>query len=548
MSREPTAKRKVDSGATVTPEAQAGAQAGRARAGALRFGMSAAQLLGIAAVAAIALLVNVLAVRHYRRFDLTQDKRYSLSPATITTLHELTQPVDLWILMSNGDPLRESVRQMLVAYGGETDKLTAHYIDPDRDPAAYLDVRAKFRMEAGRNTADVAAGAGVSSDAVIVVSQANRHWFIAPNDLVTIENADDPRAKPREERALTGALRNVVSGAKTEVCFATGHGELDPDDGGEQGLGFLVSLLEKDNYSARTVDATALNTAAPYKGCAVVLVAGPRGPWAAEDANHLRTYLLEGGSGLIAVSPINADTDNGMVAPGLAQVTAPFGIQLDEDLVFETDPRLVFPNSRGIRFGTAAKPHPITQGLLVDANPKGAPRIIAHFTRSLRAEAGAGVPVPSPLLVTSMTSYGVRNIAGAKDWEAAPPKKVGDPEGPLTIAMASERAKVGADAAHGPRLVVFGTGSSMIRTNWKTDGQGRGMALAVENSIAWLTSKPEVLDVPEKQALAAGIRVTEDDKSAVFRYVIVLMPLAWVVLGAVVLFLRRSREGAPWKA
>lgn len=505
--------------------------------------VSVTSLLGVVAAVCIALFLNVLAARHYRRWDVTSDKRYSLSPATVTTLSGLTQPVDIWILMSNGDPLRESVRQMLVAYGGETDKITAHYIDPDRDPAAYLDIKTRYRMDASR----AAGAAGVASDAVVVVTQNDKHWFIAPTDLVEVASADDPRAKPREERALTGAIRNVTSGQKSDLCFTSGHGEIDTQDNGEQGLGFLIDLLEKDNYGARTIDTTVPNAKAPYKGCATVIVAGLRLPFGKEEEAQLRTYAMEGGSVLLAVSPVNADTDTGMAAPGVAQLLAPFGMALEEDLVFETDDRLVFPDSRGIRFGVAAKPHAVTQGLLLETNAPAPPRIIVHFARSLRAAASEGSASASDLLTTSVSSFGVTTIRGAKDWEGAPTPSPQDIKGPLVLAMASERPKLNAAASHGPRLVVIGTGSAMIRTNWRLDGQGRGMALLVENAIAWLSAKPQVLDVPDKQAQSAGIRITEDDKSQVFRYVIVYMPLALLVLALLVFFLRRSGEGAPWK-
>jgi ABC-2 type transport system permease protein len=501
-----------------------------------------------AALTTIVIFLNVLGVRHYKRWDATADKRYSLSPATVTTLRGVTAPLDLWVLMSNGDPLRESVRQILVAYNAETPHLRVHYIDPDRDPAAYLDVKTKFRMEAGRSGGTgVATGSGASADAVIIAAQGDKHWFIAQSDLVTIENPEDPRAKPREERAITGAIRSLVAGEKTQLCFTAGFGELDTEDASDQGLAFLVDLLARDNYAARTVDASLPAAVAPYKDCAAVIVAGPRAPWSRDAAEKLKSYLLGGGSALLAVSPVNADTDTGMTVSGLAGALTPFGVQFEEDLVFETDARIVFPGSRGIRFGVAAKPHAVTQGLVEGEQGGHAPRIIMHFTRSLTTTAADGAPVPSPLLITSVGAYGVRNISGAKDWEGAPQKKPGDPQGPLVVAMASERAKLAATAAHGPRMVVVGSGAAMIRTNWKLDSDGRGVALLIENSIAWLTAKPQVLDVPEKQSIVAGLRVTEADKQSVFQYAVVLMPLAWCALGVALYFMRKRNEGAPWQ-
>jgi hypothetical protein len=75
----------------------------------------------------------------------------------------------------------------------------------------------------------------------------------------------------------------------------------------------------------------------------------------------------------------------------------------------------------------------------------------------------------------------------------------------------------------------------------------RGAAFLVENAISWLASKPEILDVPEKPTVAAGIRINEDSRSEVKRYVLLFMPLAAALLGAAVALRRRSTEGAPRK-
>lgn len=500
-------------------------------------------LLGSTAAAiVIAVVLNVLGARHYKRWDLTSDRRYSLSPATVETLRSLPETVHVWVLFSGGDPLKESVKQMLVAYQAETTKIEVHYIDPDKNPAGFADVKKRFKMDAGRTI-----GSSVVSDAVIVVSRDDRHWFISPSDLVEVENADDPRAKPREERALTGALRNVLGGDKPKLCFVTGHGERDLKDGSPDGIGFLQDLLEKDNYEVTSVDTTVPGAHEPFKGCQVAILPGPQGAFTKEEEARLRTYLLSGGNALFAVGPMNADTDTGLMRSGLGEALAPFGIGLEEDLVFETAERAFYPESAGIRFDAVARPHAVTQPLVVEAGrARVAPKTIVHFARSLHRVAGEGNAVPVDLLATSAEAYGVVNVVGAAEWTAAPAKKSGDIPGPLVLAMASERPKLAPSAAHGPRVVVIGTRSALLPTHWRVDGDGRGMAMLVENAIAWLSAKPQVLDVPDHQKVAAGIRITESSRGEIQRFVLAYIPLAAVLLGLVVFFMRRSGERAAY--
>ncbi|MEO6419706.1 MAG: hypothetical protein ABIP39_09885, partial [Polyangiaceae bacterium] len=87
------------------------------------FGLDAARSLslgGVVAAMVVAVVMNVLAARHYRRWDWTSGKLYTLTPATLTTLHDLSEPVELWVMLGGGDPLEQSIKQLLVSYQGET--------------------------------------------------------------------------------------------------------------------------------------------------------------------------------------------------------------------------------------------------------------------------------------------------------------------------------------------------------------------------------------------------------------------------------------------
>ena len=237
----------------------------------------------------------------------------------------------------------------------------------------------------------------------------------------------------------------------------------------------------------------------------MVLIAGARGAFTKEETNRLRTYLMEGGSLFLAISPINAQTGSGMAPAGLDEALAPFGIALDDDLIFEQDPKAAIPQSRGIRFFATAKEHPITAGLVHDdAAPREVPRVILNFARSLHHVSPPGASAAIDLLSSSDKSYGVVNITGAADWTDIPEKKPRDLGGPLVVAMASERPKLSPSAPHGPRAVVVGTGSVVIRRDWAEPLPLRGAALISESAISWLASKPTILDVQPKDMRGRG--------------------------------------------
>jgi len=98
---------------------------------------------GVVAAMILAALVNLYVSRHYRRWDLTTNRLYTLSPATLETLHALGERVDVDVVLSSGDPLANSVKFMLDAYQAESERLAVRYVDPDRRPADLLALQQK---------------------------------------------------------------------------------------------------------------------------------------------------------------------------------------------------------------------------------------------------------------------------------------------------------------------------------------------------------------------------------------------------------------------
>jgi hypothetical protein len=503
-------------------------------------GAQAIQLAGLVGAIVLAAVVNVLAARHFRRWDWTRDKRWSISPATVETLGALEQRVDLWAIAGPGDPMERSLRQMLTAYEAASPRLDVHWIDPDRDAVQLMDLQRRFGLEAGRTVEG-----RVATDAVVIVASGDKHWFLTTQDM--FEQADDVHVKPREERALTQAIRGVLAGDKARLCFTVGHGEiaLDPGKDEREWLGALRDLLEKGNYELTSVDSTVRTAHEPFAGCNTVVVAGPRAPFAPEETNRLRTWLLQGGSGFVAVGPMDADTDTGMAPAGLDDALAPFGIALDDDLVHDLDPSVAIPDTHGEGFFASARPHPVTASLVGGVAGAHAPRAEVLLARSLRHVSPPGAPWAADLLVTSSDAYAKKSIVGASGWIDAPARDPKDMGGPFVLAMAGERPPVGAGATRGPRVVVVGSRFALAEDNWRQPRALHGMAFLVDSALSWLAARPAVVDVPDRAEVAAGIRVSEEGRTEVRRYVLLLMPLATLLIGIAVWAWRKSSEDKP---
>ena len=505
-------------------------------------GSQALQIVGIVAAVVLAGVANILAAHHFTRWDWTRDKRWSLSPATVETLHALSQPVEVWAITGPDDPIEQSLRGILVSYVAESSRVAVHWIDPDRDAVQLADLERRFDLEAGRSENGRAA-----TDAVVVVASQQKHWFLTQSDL--FETTDDARAKPHEERALTQGIRNVLGGDKAKLCFTVGHGELtlEPEGGDREALGTVRALLEKGNYELSSIDVTAPDAHEPFAGCSVVVIAGLRSPFAPAEANRLRTWLMEGGSLFAAVGPIEANTPTGMTSAGLDDVLAPFGIALDDQLVHDLDPPVAIPDTHGEGYFATPRPHPVTAPLVPGGPDAHPPRIAMFFSRSLRHASAPDGVWAAELLVSSNEAFAKANIVGAAGWADAPARQPSDAGGPFVVAMASERPAPSRVAAHGPRVVVVGSRFALLEDNWQQPRPLHGAAFFVDNSLSWLTARPSVVDIPERNEVSAGVRVSEEGRLEVRRYVLLFMPLAAVFLGIAVWAWRASSENKPYE-
>jgi hypothetical protein len=236
-----------------------------------------------------------------------------------------------------------------------------------------------------------------------------------------------------------------------------------------------------------------------------------------------------------------------MTPAGLERVLAPFGIALDDALVIEADEERAFPGTGGIRFVAEPRPHAVTASLVRNDEHRDVPRVVLHFARPMHKAQAEGAPPAQDLLVTSPSSFGLLSVAGAADWKDAPVKGASDLQGPLTVAMASERPASNG-AVHGPRVVVLGTASALTASTFREPLPVRGAALFVESAISWLAAKPQVLDVPARSAVPAGLRITDEARADIRRYVLFFMPGAVALAGIVVAFVRRAGEGKKGRA
>ena len=225
-----------------------------------------------------------------------------------------------------------------------------------------------------------------------------------------------------------------------------------------------------------------------------------------------------------------------IVASGLEPVMALGGIEAHGDVVFERDAAYRVPGTMGETFFGQPRPHPITEAMLKIERP----RLVFLLAQSL-GRVGSATVQAADLIATSKEAFGMKDFLAWSSDSGAPEKRADDREGPLVVAMASELPKKKPDDPRGARVVVVGTASITQGQVWQEPAL-RPSAYFVESAISWLTSRPQVVDIPTKPAVMAGLRLTEESMKQVGNYVTLYIPLAAALVGSAVFLRRRSTE------
>ncbi|MET0795239.1 MAG: GldG family protein [Polyangiaceae bacterium] len=485
--------------------------------------------LGVLGATLLAVNVNVLVARWYKRWDLTAEQLYTLSPATLKTLHTLDQPLGITVLLSRSDPLSVSVRQMLVQYGAETSKLDVKYVDPDQNPAEFQVLQKELGLVTGR-----AEDGRVVADASLVITRGERHWFVTNDELVHYDDQSG-KAQPRLEQALTEGIANVLSDAKSKACFAIGHRELSIDDVGPEGLSEVRHRLEKSNVEVASVDLAAPGSA--LGDCNLLIVAGPTIEVDTAAATRIVEFIKGGGSAYVLAAPLLGENKR-VQRSGLEPIAQLIGVDFGQDFILETDAALRLPRGAGEVFFATPKPHEVTRGLEREGM-KIDSRVLVSGGQSLRISSNSPAKV---LLSSTAQALSVRDLGALLDPNHKDDPIENAPRAEYTLAVAAELPKpAGSTNKYGPRVVLAGAANLVWGRNY-SDSSLYGDRLFSENALSWLSSRPALISVPEKTEHDVGLSLSDGTLGEVQRYVLLYMPGCAAALGVFVLLRRRSLE------
>jgi len=290
-------------------------------------------ILEIAIVIAIAILINSVSSLFFIRLDLTEEKRYSISPATNTLLANLEDDIYIEAYLEGELPagfkrMRASLEETLTEFSVYSNgKIQFQFINPDQ--AVTQKSRNQFLMSLARK--------GIQPTDVFLTEEGKRiQKRIVPGVVISYGSAEKGvqlfkgnKAAPPEQRLnqsiegieyeLANAIQEMVGLDLPSLGIIRGHNELDSTD--------FVSLhraLDK-TYLIQIIDITQVEK---IPAVDVIMLAKPTTRFSATDKYKLDQYLINGGTGLFMLDKVAVNMDSANVGT----YSFPYDLDLDDQL------------------------------------------------------------------------------------------------------------------------------------------------------------------------------------------------------------------------
>ena len=435
-------------------------------------------------VLAAVVIANILANRYNKSFDATSNKRYSLSDQTAKIVKGLKQAATITYFQQS-TRFRDG-KELLDEYSNLSPKVHVEYVDPDKDP-------------------EVAREAGIRNFGTAIVRVGSKQ----------------EEAKSMTEEGITGAFIRDLKGNTRTVCFVTGSGEHQIDNGDREGLSHFKEMLAKDNYETKSVDL--LQKAEVPSDCTTLVVAGPTRNYEQPEVDAIKRYVEDGGRALLMVDPPLklghsevADNDE------LTKLFQSWGVTAEKDLILDLNPiGQIAGLGPQVALVTTYSSQPIVSELKGSAT--GFP-----LSRSLEIKSTDKTSVEK-LFDSSSSSLATSNLS-------SPAVDVRDPKnkkGPLTMAAAGTY-NTGKPKVEGRFVVV---GSSSWAANRFIDFNGNS-DLAM-NAMNWLSSDEDLISIRPKEPEDRRITMTGAQRNWMILSSQFIFPLLVVVAGISVWWRRR---------
>lgn len=318
--------------------------------------------LNLALVLALVVLLNLISVFVFKRFDLTAEKRFTLNEHTVKLLSDLDDIVYVKVYLEGDLPqgyqrLRNATREMLDEFRAYNKQIEYEFINPSAasDKKEREAVYKQLLNEGLQYTTPVE-----QKDAGMTQT------LIWPGALITYRNKTIPlqllqsktyksegemisRSVNDLEYGLTNSIRKLRTIIKPTIAFIEGHGEYDSlrtwDITRALREYYIVERVRIDSQLNSLVNRTVKGDSNIfYPRYKAIIIAGPDSAFSEKDKFIIDQYIMRGGRVLWMLDRVNASMDSlgqqssALVYPrelNLDDILLRYGVRVNANLLMD---------------------------------------------------------------------------------------------------------------------------------------------------------------------------------------------------------------------
>ncbi len=455
---------------------------------------------------ALNIVANLLTDRLGLRFDLTDNRLYTISDTTVELLENLEEEIRVTVLTteyayqntSSYRPIREVLMRYEQMSGG---MLSVRYVNPYSNPDI---VQTYSEIE-------------TPSEADIIIESSKRFKRISPSDLydIRIDYTEGTQQQGLQaEQKFSSAIMYCLADELPVAVRTRGHNESE--------LGSLNSLLTTANY---TLDTCNLLTADLPENTALLIINNPQIDFATEEIDELEAYLANGGNIIVFYDTTCPDL------PNFEVWMEDWGVKPQDLLVCDsewayTSPRNVIPALN------------TTHTMTADVKSSTGEYVLSIDSRAWDLVWGDGVVHgfrrSTALMTTTATSYGKSTSSGENVTSYT--KSAEDMPGPFYVGVLAEEKN--SNTSNEANVLFLSSGAAIDDLIDNNIFLNRQLFIA---AINYMNPDSDAVLIEARYATSTALSITAADANFIFWSMVIAIPAIILVTGIVIWVRRRNR-------
>ncbi len=465
-----------------------------------KFRMGGFQTLVMVLVIVIVVVLNLVVAKLDITFDLSSDKIYSITDETRNLAKGIKDEIKLYYMCQEGKQSTQ-IEKVVKQYDG-----LGNIKVISKDPIVYPSFAKQYTDDSIQD-----------NDIIVVDETKNTNKIVTASDML-IQDVDYTTYQTTTtldaEGQITAALQSVTSEDKTKIVTVSGHGE--------DGLGSGVQdIFTKSNMETKEIKTASEDIP---EDCDILWVNGPKYDITEEEYKKLSTYLQEGGKAILCTNI------QGSKMKWYNKLLSDYGTKVQEGYVI--DPKLMYSS----QIPTSVVPSILSSDITQDIFNGSATVVVPQTNGFTTEEDVRSTLTVTPMLATSDEAYAKTNL-NAKSYK----KEEGDVAGPFYLATMMEDTYTEKTEGEGraTRIVAYATQTftddSLVSSNQYGN---RSMLL---KSLEYLSGEnASTLAIPTRSLDQQHVSLNKQMIVFYTVLLVVIVPLAFVVIGFVIWFRRRK--------